>query len=90
MSIYLQYFIETLEALNQLIELNNSTISVKKIRKLNNIPSENRSKINFYWRNLAKLEQLGIIRELDNSNNNKIFTLPVEKVQISKILEKVR
>ena len=73
MKFYRKYMEETIHAIASLTRLNyNNLISVKKIRDFYDIDSINYSKINFYWRNLQFLEQIGILRSI-NTKSPKIY-----------------
>lgn len=52
-----------------------SLITVKKIRNLNNVKSRDSSKINFYWRSLQALEQIGILKMYGSKNPKKYQVL---------------
>ena len=56
---------ETIRAIGKITRDNYfSIISVKKIRDVYEIDSENNSKISFYWRCLENLEQQGVIKRI--------------------------
>ncbi|MFW9876804.1 MAG: hypothetical protein ACFFG0_27235 [Candidatus Thorarchaeota archaeon] len=52
-----------------------SLITVKKIRNLYNIKSIDNSKINFYWRSLQSLEQVGILKRYGSNKPKKYQVL---------------
>ena len=53
--------VDTVEAINRLIENRIYEVNVKRVRKVLNIPSTDHSKINFIWRSLKRLLTLGIL-----------------------------
>ena len=64
---------ETIHAITCLTRANyNALISVKRIRDLYEIDSLNYSKINFYWRNLQYLEEIGILKSI-TTKSPKIY-----------------
>jgi hypothetical protein len=64
-----KYMDETLHAIMYLTKINyNAVISVKRIRELYDIDSLNHSKVNFYWRNLQFLEQIGILKTISTKS----------------------
>jgi hypothetical protein len=64
---------ETIHAIACLTRANyNTLITVKKIRELYDIDSLNYSKVNFYWRNLQFLEQIGILKRI-NTKSPKMY-----------------
>ena len=60
MDFFIKFLGETVEAINK---LDNGTITVKKIRTLQDITSSNRSRLNFIWHSLAYLVGKGILEE---------------------------
>ncbi|MFW9772256.1 MAG: hypothetical protein ACFFFB_05480 [Candidatus Heimdallarchaeota archaeon] len=73
MNFYRKYFEETVVAIASLTRFNyNAEITVKRIRDLYKIDSFNYSKINFYWRSLQSLEEIGVLKQI-NTKLPKIF-----------------
>ena len=63
MNVHEKFMDETVRAIENIIRFKyTSLITVKKIRDLYNIKSRDSSKINFYWRSLQALEQIGILK----------------------------
>ena len=75
MNFYRKYMDKTIQAIAHLTKINyNAIISIKKIRGLHDINSANHSKIAFYWRNLEKLEEIGVLKRI-NTKNPKLYRL---------------
>lgn len=73
-----------LKTLNECIRNKVNIITVKSIRRRNNIKSSDRSKINFIWRDLVFLEKNGFI-EIDNNNSPKRYNLPRTEIKIEEV-----
>lgn len=84
MDFFIKYLSETVEAIDK---MDNGTITVKKIRTLQNIKSSNHSRINFIWRSLAYLVEQGILEENGSqrpkSYKRKTMDMDLEKIIIS-------
>ncbi len=78
MDFFLTNLKETLEAINKLMDSNITIVNTKRIRRCNNIKSSNHSKINFIWRGLKYLEDVGILK-LNKSANTKSFKIKIDK-----------
>ncbi len=90
MDFFLKNLEETLEAINKLIENSVYVVNTKKIRRCNNIKSSNRSKINFIWRSLKYLENLGILERNGAQYPVNYKIKATEKINISKFLDKIK
>ena len=89
MDFFKKYLIETIQGINGLIELNESYVNVRKIRTILEVEPSNKTKINFYWRNLQLLEQKKILK-LHSRNRSKVYKLPNSKIDIEKLLKKLK
>ncbi len=78
MDFFLKNLKETLEAINKLMDNNITIVNTKRIRRCNNIKASNRSKINFIWRSLEYLEDVGILK-LNGSTNTKSYKIKIDK-----------
>ncbi len=78
------YMEETIHMLNKLISKGDRLVNVKKIRKVNHIPSENRSKINFIWRNLDVLKERGIL-EIESEKTPRTYRLPNNPIETAEV-----
>lgn len=78
---------ETLEAIKT---LNKKMITVKGIRIARNVKSSDRSKINFIWRALKSLTNIGFL-ELNGSKNPKKYKLkdPETEIDTEKVISHV-
>jgi hypothetical protein len=90
MDFFLKNLSETLKAINKMIESNVNLVSTKRVRRCYNIPSSNRSKINFIWRSLAFLEEKGILKANGSSSPKSYNIIPKEKINIDKFIEKIK
>lgn len=79
MNFFLKNLKETIEALNALIDERRRMISVKRVRDKNHIKSNNRSKINFYWRSLKLLVEKKILAENGNKRPKSYNILTARK-----------
>ena len=75
-----KYLNKTIEIINQRIDSGINIIDVKSIRKFSNIPHENRTAINFFWRSLKELERSGLIERINERNPAKFKIL--KKIEI--------
>ena len=82
MDFFIKYLSETVEAINK---LDNGTITVKKIRTIQNIKSSNRSRINFIWRSLAYLAEKNILEE-NGSQHPKSYRKKDSHLNLEKII----
>lgn len=73
---------ETIEAINRLIDRKIRLIDVKKIRKLRNISSSDRSKINLIWRSLKILEEEGFIESYSRNSLKVYKILCIQKINV--------
>lgn len=89
----MDYFIENLKetvlAVNKLIEKRNYFVDVKRIRRCFDIKSSNRSKINFIWRSLSKLEEFGILDQISKNGSKRFEILERELIDIQSVLSKI-
>lgn len=75
MNFYRKYMDGTIHAIARLTRINyNAIITLKKIRDLSNIQSSDHSKIAFYWRNLENLEEIGVLKRI-NDKSPKMYRL---------------
>ena len=89
MDFFLKNLKETLEAVNSNIDKKIVTINSKRVRQFLHIPSSNRSKINFIWRNLIVLEEAGILTP-NGITNPKTYKIAVkEKIDIPQFLSEI-
>ena len=90
MDFFLKNLEETLNAINKLIDKNVYLVNTKRIRRCNNIKSNNRSKINFIWRSLKYLEEEGSILERNGVINPTTYKIKKkEKINIPAFISKV-
>jgi len=81
----LPYYIDlVLNTLNECIRNEVNIISVKSIRRRNDIESSDRSKINFIWRNLEFLEKNGFIM-IHNDKLPKQYKLPQTEIRMQEV-----
>jgi len=76
---------ETIEALNALIEDKDRMITVKRVKDKNQIKSNNRSKINFYWRSLKFLVGKNILEENGAKKPKSYNILTKRKISIEDV-----
>jgi len=80
-------------AINLVIERNkngNILIRTKQIKKICNIDPENRSKTNFIWRSLEKLEHEGIL-ELNGSTRPKTYKVSINgKIDVPQLILRLK
>lgn len=69
MDFFIKHLEETIKAIKN---MNGSPITVKRVRMVKDIPSSDRSQINFIWRTLGYLEEKGIL-EMNGSKNPKSY-----------------
>ncbi|MFX1398562.1 MAG: hypothetical protein ACFFAS_16155 [Promethearchaeota archaeon] len=90
MDFFLKNLEETLDAINKCIDKDVYVINTKRIRRCNNVKSNNRSKINFIWRSLKFLEKEGSILEKNGLNSPKTYKIKKkEPVNIPSFIAKV-
>ena len=82
MDFFIKYLSETVEAISK---LNNGTITVRKIRQVQNISSSNRSRINFIWRSLSYLVEKGILEE-NGSQHPKSYKKKTMDIDLERII----
>ncbi len=87
MDFFEKYLKETLETIKS---FRNGIITVKRIRVASNIKSANRSQINFIWRALKSLVQVGFL-ELNGLRKPQSYKLasPEKTINIDEIVSKV-
>lgn len=79
------YYIDlVLKTLNECIRNEVNIITVKSIRRRNDIESSDRSKINFIWRNLEFLEKNGFIK-IHNNKLPKRYKLPQTEIKMQEV-----
>ena len=79
MDFFLKNLEETLNAINKLIDKNVYLVNTKRIRRCNNIKSNNRSKINFIWRSLKFLQEEGSIIERNGIVNPTTYKIKTKE-----------
>jgi len=90
MDFFIENLKDVLEAVNKKIENHRLTINTRIIRRLYDIESSNRSKINFIWQSLQYLEKEGILI-LINGKRPKNYMINVKmKINIEKFISQVR
>lgn len=93
MDFALKHVEEVANAINLLIERNkngNIFIRTRQIRKICNIDSKNRSKTNFFWRSLEKLEHEGIL-ELNGNSRPKTYKVSLDgKIDIDQLILRLK
>lgn len=83
---FAKYYLKlTMEAINEQISRGNLIINAKRIRQYHNFSSSDKSKINFIWRNLERLEKEGLI-ELYLNKSPKVYKLPHELLKIENLV----
>ncbi len=75
---------ETIKIINKLIDRKIRLIDVKKIRKLRNISSSDRSKINLIWRSLKILEKERFIESYSRNRSKVYKILCIQKINTEK------
>ena len=88
-TISIKYLMEVINLINYLVKEKKYNIDIKKIRKCYKIESSNRSKINFYWRILGYLENLGYL-ELIKIKPTKTYKLPQTELNLDTIIKNLR
>ena len=77
---------DTIKAVNFYIFQNAGIIHAKKIRRCLNISGEDRSKINFIWRNLKVLSEKGYITlEKEKKSKYNVYKLPKKIIRIEEL-----
>ena len=91
MDFFLKNLEETLSAINKLIDKNVYLVNTKRIRRCNNIKSNNRSKINFIWRSLKFLQEEGSIIERNGIVNPTTYKIKTkEQINIPEFISQVK
>jgi hypothetical protein len=91
MDFFLKNLEETLNAINKLINKKVYLVNTKRIRRCNNIKSNNRSKINFIWRSLKFLNEEGSIIERNGIVNPTTYKIKTkESVNIQEFISQVK
>jgi len=91
MDFFLKNLEETLNAINKLIDKNVYLVNTKRIRRCNNIKSNNRSKINFIWRSLKFLQEEGSIIERNGIVNPTTYKIKTkEQINIPEFISQVK
>lgn len=76
------YYLENvLSAINELIGMGVRLVNTKKIRRVLDLDSSEKSKIYFIWRYLEILEEKGYL-ELYQETPSRMYRLPENKIQI--------
>ena len=89
MDFFSRNLLETIEAINKLIDNNINLVTTKSIRRCNNIKASNRSKINFIWRSLNYLEKEGIL-EMNGQYSPKTYKIKShQKIDIDDIISQI-
>jgi hypothetical protein len=83
------YIEEIISSINYLIGKGKKIVDTKRLRRLNNVKSSNRSKINFYWRTLKQLENLNYLK-LAKHTDPKSYFLPKDPLHFQKIIEEIK
>lgn len=83
MNFFIKYLKETIEGINYLIDRNQLYINMKRLRFVLGVKAYEKSKINFYWRNLQLLEEKNIITLLSDKSPSKLYKLPNSKININ-------
>jgi hypothetical protein len=90
MDFFLKNLEETLNAINKLIDKKVYLVNTKRIRRCNNIKSNNRSKINFIWRSLKFLNEEGSIIERNGIVNPTTYKIKTkETINIPEFISQV-
>ena len=82
MDFFIKYLGETVEAIGK---LDNGIITVRKIRRVQNITSSNRSRINFIWRSLSYLVERNVLEE-NGSQHPKSYKRKNIDIDLEKII----
>ena len=91
MDFFLKNLEETLDAINKCINKQIYCVNTKRIRRCNNVKSNDRSKINFIWRSLRYLEGEGTILEKNGKANPINYIIKQEKeINIPSFISKVK
>lgn len=90
MDFFIENLRETVSAVNKIIDRKISYVDVKRIRKIINIKSSNRSKINFIWRSLKVLENDGILSCSGSSSPKTYKIVKMQKIDFDSLLNKVK
>lgn len=90
MDFFLKNLEETLNAINKLIDKKVYLVNTKRIRRCNNVKSNNRSKINFIWRSLKFLNEEGSIIERNGIVNPTTYKIKTkETINIPEFISQV-
>jgi len=91
MDFFLKNLEETLNAINKLINKKVYLVNTKRIRRCNNVKSNNRSKINFIWRSLKFLNEEGSIIERNGIVNPTTYKIKTkESINIPEFISQVK
>jgi hypothetical protein len=91
MDFFLKNLEETLNAINKLINKKVYLVNTKRVRRCNNVKSNNRSKINFIWRSLKFLNEEGSIIERNGIVNPTTYKIKTkESVNIQEFISQVK
>ncbi len=89
MDFYIKNMKEILEAINNLINNNINTINTKKVRAFHHIKPSNRSKVNFIWRALQRLEKEGILAKIGKNTPVNYRILSKNGIDIDGFIENI-
>lgn len=89
MTNYREKFLKlAIEAINSFIRASRTKIECKDIRKINQIPSTDRSSTNFIWRSLHHLERQGYLA-LDGRSTPRLYEIiETSPIEVKNVLNK--
>jgi len=90
MDFFIEHLKDVLEAVNKEIENNIFMINTKRVRKIHNVKSSNRSKINFISRSLEYLEKEGILILMNGKSPKNYMINAEKKIDIEQFICQVR
>lgn len=76
-----------INSINKAISKGYHVISVRTIKRLNNIDKSDRSINNYIWRNLEVLEKKGFLEKIKEAPLRK-YILPTTPINLNEVMEK--
>ena len=91
MDFFEQNLKEVLLAINYLMQKGNLIVNTKKVRIVNGISPENRSKINFIWRSLKFLEcNYSILEKTDRNGSTSYKIMLEQQIEVEEFIRENR
>ena len=85
MDFFKKHVSETLDAINNLLDMGVKTFNVRRIRRINDVKPTDRSTINFIWRTLKMLEKNGVLEKIGKNSPASYKIIVSEKINTEKV-----